>query len=89
MESLKNKANNIFMAVATPFIPVLKESKFLQEGLLTPEEFIIAGDQLTHKCPTWSWESGSEKLMNKNLPEDKQFLVTRNVPCMKRIKDLS
>ena len=23
-----------------------------------------------------SWESGTDKLRNKNLPEDKQFLVT-------------
>jgi ubiquitin-like-conjugating enzyme ATG3 len=32
---------------------VLKESKFLESGKLTPEEFVLAGDQLTHKCPTW------------------------------------
>jgi hypothetical protein len=36
--------------VATPFIGVLKDSKFLKEGVLTPEEFVIAGDQLTYKC---------------------------------------
>ena len=88
VDSIKNKANNFFMAVATPFIGVLKETKFIEKGILTPEEFVIAGDQLTHKCPTWSWEGGEEKLKNKNLPEDKQFLVTRNVPCSKRIKDI-
>ena len=71
MDYLKNKAHNAYMAVATPFIGVLKDSKFLKEGLLTPEEFVIAGDQLTHKCPTWSWDSGTEKLSNKNLPTDK------------------
>lgn len=109
MDGLKNKANNFFMAVATPFIGVLKDSKFLEKGVLTPEEFVLAGDQLTYKCPTWrydlstsnviSWEGGLDKLKNKNLPENKQFLVsiqlvsyheqiTRNVPCSKRIKDL-
>lgn len=61
MDSFKNKANNIFRAVATPFIGVLKESKFLQQGLLTPDEFVIAGEQLVHKCPTWKWEGGEEK----------------------------
>jgi ubiquitin-like-conjugating enzyme ATG3 len=53
VESLKNKANNLFRAVATPFMGVLKESQFLDKGVLTPEEFVLAGDQLTHKCPTW------------------------------------
>lgn len=44
LDSIKNKANNIFRAVATPFIGVLKESKFLEQGLLTPDEFVLAGD---------------------------------------------
>lgn len=34
------------------------------------------------------WEAGKENLMNKNLPKDKQYLVTRGVPCEKRIKQL-
>jgi len=34
------------------------------------------------------WESGKEKLRNKNLPADKQFLITKNVPCVLRIKDM-
>ena len=28
------------------------------------------------------------KLAEKNLPPDKQFLITRGVPCEKRIADL-
>ncbi len=44
MDNIKNKANNFFMSVATPFMGVLKDSKFLEKGVLTPEEFIIAGD---------------------------------------------
>ncbi len=89
MDSLKNKANNFFMKVATPFMGVLKESKFLEEGKLTPEEFVIAGDFITHKCPTWQWEgAATDKLRNPNLPNDRQFLITRNVPCTKRIKEL-
>jgi hypothetical protein len=36
MDSIKNSANNFFMKVATPFVGVLKDSKFLQEGVLTP-----------------------------------------------------
>ena len=31
----------------------LKDSKFLEKGVLTPEEFLIAGDHMTQKCNTW------------------------------------
>jgi len=65
----------------------LKDSAFLEKGVLTPEEFVAAGDHLCHKCNTWQWESGKENLMNKNLPKDKQYLVTKNVPCEKRLKE--
>ena len=88
LDNIKNKANNIFRAVATPFIGVLKESKFLEQGLLTPDEYVLAGDQLVHKCPTWKWMPAEDKLANKNLPPAKQYLVTEKVPCLSRIADL-
>ena len=31
----------------------LKDSKFMEKGVLTPEEYVKAGDHLTHKCNTW------------------------------------
>ena len=34
------------------------------------------------------WEAGKPNLLNKNLPQDRQFLVTKGIPCEKRIKDL-
>ena len=80
VDSLKNLGNKFVQKVATPFMGVLKE------GVLTPEEFVIAGDQLTHKCPTWSWKAGLPDKVNKNLPADKQYLITKGVPCKKRIK---
>eukprot|EP00555_Chaetoceros_dichaeta_P006367 CAMPEP_0198260296 /NCGR_PEP_ID=MMETSP1447-20131203/9303_1 /TAXON_ID=420782 /ORGANISM="Chaetoceros dichaeta, Strain CCMP1751" /LENGTH=343 /DNA_ID=CAMNT_0043947927 /DNA_START=239 /DNA_END=1270 /DNA_ORIENTATION=- len=64
--------------------PTLKESAFLVRGVLTPEEFVKAGDELVYKCPTWSWESGDRKKIKNYLPADKQYLVTRNVPCPTR-----
>lgn len=88
MDSLKNLVNKTVQKVATPFIGVLKDSKFLKEGVLTPEEFVIAGDQLTYKCQTWSWQSGLPGKKNANLPDDKQYLITKGVPCTKRIKQL-
>ena len=52
--------------------------------ILTPKEFEIAGDALVEACPTWSWESGDKELNNTYLPAEKQFLITKNVPCIER-----
>lgn len=77
------------LSVAEYFTPVLKHSKFKQTGVLTPEEFVVAGDHLVHQCPTWSWSSASDPSLRKPyLPKDKQFLVTKSVPCYKRCKDI-
>eukprot|EP01137_Pigoraptor_chileana_P037692 Opistho-2@35186 len=68
--------------------PVLKASKFQETGVLTPEEFVAAGDFLVFKCSTWAWESGEDSKRRSYLPPDKQYLVTRNVPCFKRAKNM-
>ena len=37
-------------------LPVhLQESKFKESGMITAEEFVVAGDYLVYHCPTWSW----------------------------------
>lgn len=60
--------------------PVSHVSSFKSTGQITPEEFVIAGDYLVYKFPTWSW-SGSPKSKQRDfLPSDKQVLVTRHVP---------
>jgi len=53
MDSLKNTLYKGYVAAVTPLMGTLKESKFFEKGVLTPEEFVLAGDNLTHKCPTW------------------------------------
>ena len=35
--------------------PARRTSAFLTRGVLTPEEFVEAGEQLVFKCPTWTW----------------------------------
>ena len=52
--------------------PTLKSSAFLTRGVLTPEEFVKAGDELVFKCPTWSWEGGDPTRARPYLPRDKQ-----------------
>ena len=66
----------------------MTHSVFLTEGKLTPEEFVFAGDSLIQYCPTWSWEAGDPDKRNKNLPADKQYLVTKDCPSLSRAKDM-
>ncbi|KAK9665717.1 hypothetical protein RND81_14G130800 [Saponaria officinalis] len=63
-------------------------SAFKEKGVLSVSEFILAGDNLVSKCPTWSWESGEPSKRKSYLPSEKQFLITRNVPCFRRAASL-
>ncbi|KAK4431668.1 Autophagy-related protein 3 [Sesamum alatum] len=63
-------------------------SAFKEKGVLSINEFIVAGDNLVSKCPTWSWESGEPSKWKSYLPRDKQFLITRNVPCLRRASSI-
>jgi ubiquitin-like-conjugating enzyme ATG3 len=58
--------------------PVLRESRFKEHGRITPEEFVAAGDFLAYKFPTWSWEGGDKSKRRDYLPDDKQYLISRN-----------
>lgn len=53
--------------------PALGESQFNQ-GVLTPEEFVEAGDLLVYKCPGWAWSGGEAKKAVSYLPKGKVTL---------------
>ncbi|KAH7309036.1 autophagocytosis associated protein [Stachybotrys elegans] len=83
--------NYIYSTVNTlrdRYTPVSHKSTFRQTGQITPEEFVAAGDYLVYKFPTWSWgDADSEARRASHLPPGKQYLVTRNVPCHRRLND--
>ncbi|CAK9296940.1 unnamed protein product [Gordionus sp. m RMFG-2023] len=81
MQDVYNTVKGKALEIADFLTPVLKESKFKATGVITPEEFMIAGDHLTHHCPTWSWASGETSKLKSYLPPNKQYIITRNVPC--------
>lgn len=94
-----HKVGDFFRNVVANVTPQSQESKFISEGKLTPDEFVEAGEELVHKFPAWQWFVLTLKfLMYRGftdsrhraswLPADKQYLITRNVPCTSRVRDL-
>jgi hypothetical protein len=68
--------------------PVSNTSTFRQNGQITPDEFLAAGDYLVHMFPMWSWADASPVSKRANyLPAGKQFLVIRGVPCHRRLDE--
>ena len=68
--------------------PVLKDTQFLEKGVLSPEEFVVAGDYLTRLSPAWRWARGEPAKRRPYLPADKQYLVTSGVPSHHRVRSL-
>lgn len=70
------------------FAPLSHTSTFRSTGQITPEEFLLAGDYLVYKFPSWSWSDASSPARRvAYLPPNKQFLITRGVPCRRRLDD--
>ncbi|KAF8540953.1 autophagocytosis associated protein [Trichophaea hybrida] len=67
--------------------PASHTSTFSTTGELTPEEFVLAGDYLCYKFPTWSWAVADPSKRVAYLPEDKQYLVLKHAPCHTRLDD--
>lgn len=70
------------------YAPITHTSTFRATGQITPDEFLLAGDYLVYKFPTWSWADASSPAKRVSyLPAGKQFLVTRAVPCSRRLDE--
>ncbi|KAH8884259.1 putative autophagy protein [Thozetella sp. PMI_491] len=70
------------------YTPARHYSTFRKTGEITPEEFVAAGDYLVFKFPSWSWaDADPASRRDSELPPGKQFLVTRHVPCHRRLND--
>ncbi|GFR52351.1 hypothetical protein Agub_g14903 [Astrephomene gubernaculifera] len=82
--NVKHTLHTFLKSAVETFAPPLSKSQFEEKRVLTPDEFVAAGDYLVHACPTWSWEGGDPKKRRSYFPPEKQFLVTRNVPCLRR-----
>jgi ubiquitin-like-conjugating enzyme ATG3 len=82
------EAFRLFKSTREYLTPVLTESQFLERGMVTPQEFVHAGDQLVRSSPSWIWESGEESSRRPYLPPNKQFLMTRSVPSLQRVSTM-
>ncbi|KAK1307382.1 Autophagy-related protein 3 [Acorus calamus] len=82
--ALTQKIHGLYKGTVEKITKHRTVSAFKEKGVLSVDEFVLAGDNLVSKCPTWSWESGEPSKRVDYLPADKQFLITRNVPCLRR-----
>ena len=74
MQKAFNTAKSIGLGIAESVTPVLKESKFRETGVITPEEFVSAGDHLVLHCPTWNWSPGEVSKRKPYLPQGKYIV---------------
>ncbi|DBA77547.1 hypothetical protein WJX77_007000 [Trebouxia sp. C0004] len=88
MYGIKNSIHKVYKGAAEAVLPVRSQSRFKEEGVLTPDEFVTAGDYLSRTYPNWEWAAGVPSKTLAHLPKDKQYLVIRNVPCKRRVAEV-
>ena len=85
MESLLRLARETREAL----MPLQTVSHFDTRGILTPDEFVLAGDNLVGKYPgLWKWGTTRDANMRKSyLPVHKQFVYMKGASCLFRVND--
>ncbi|KAK5108763.1 hypothetical protein LTR62_007823 [Meristemomyces frigidus] len=85
---MQNLIHSLIDPLRDRFAPLSTQSTFRATGQITPEEFLAAGDFLVYKFPSWSWsDAATADRRVSYFPPGKQYLVTRGVPCRRRVKD--
>lgn len=79
----KSTLHNVWKKGVESVTPTPTVSKFDEKRILTPQEFVKAGDYLVRAFPTWEWAGGAPRKRQAFLPHNKQYLVTRKVPVRK------
>ena len=75
-QNLTNFVTRQVESVREMTAPVLRESKFVEKGVLTPDEFVQAGDLLVYKCPTWEWCTADKSKLKSYLPANFSATIT-------------
>lgn len=99
ISSISNSSNSNEIAMTSQYLrstfsslreyltPITHKSTFATTSEITPDEFVEAGDYLVYRFPTWQWSPAEPSKAKDFLPAEKQFLVTRHVPCYVRAAD--
>ena len=60
----------------------------MSTGMLTPEEFVTAGDSLCAQLRIWRWARSAPGFEKTYLPHDKQFLTLSGAVASQRARDM-
>ena len=68
--------------------PISTASTLSETGMLTPEEWVAAGNGLVSRNPLFQWKAAATSMSVAHLPPDKQYLVATKLPSYTRVADL-
>lgn len=83
-----NSLQTAFQAARAALTPVATSSSFLDTGMLTPDEFVTAGDHLCNQMRLWRWARSEPGYAKEYLPPDRQFLVLKGAICHQRAREI-
>jgi ubiquitin-like-conjugating enzyme ATG3 len=83
-----NSLQTAFQQARQALTPVATESSFLSTGMLTPDEFVTAGDSLCAQLRIWRWARSAPGNEKSYLPPDKQFLTLSGAVATQRARDM-